>query len=823
MFRNSFLRKLIDGHSMAFFYCGVLLLLVGCGGNQPETPTVPSDSQTPVIEVQSDQVTPDSSGDTDQPSASQSQTDGITSLTFTETGEGAVAAASGERREGEPNRYQFSAEAGQVLTVVLSGEPNIGFNLFQNDEAIGIDRSDVGRREWTIPVSGTYEFRLFNGAAGSPFSFEAALSNPVADDIVTPEAPDQPVTGVIEQNDGRIQFEPGAVSATIKGTLTGDAGTPNLYVLGAGEGQIMSITLNGPENSTFVTYNSANDDSYFPGGGSNNITTGPLPAAGDYTIEVGGPAGPYELTVSIIDPTTTAPAKVVGSIQFEPGADSASIDQVFNSYAIHSYRLGVAEGQYLNASLISLRNFPMRLYKPGTNIEYKADIAQALIFTGLLSEGGEYILEIGPGHQGNWYELSLTIRNEPIVSGGGGGETGARVVSLNPWGDTQVIFNGQVSNESFFIVESFDLYAPSSVIGTPTQRIDFQTQGDIFLSDETFVAEDINFDGFTDLRLAAFRPAGSNIPFAYWLWDPASNQFVRNEAFDVLMRPEILPNNQIMSRSTLGLASSDQMLYDITAAGPVLIGWQSCEFKPQDDGSLIIENILYSVDAAGNRTIVTQKNSTEECLPYGIEGSVEWEGGSATLDEAIVLNPWGETTAVLNVESNDNSGVVINGIDLVQNGTTRQRLNIRTAGTIFYNDGSFIAEDINLDGFTDFRLVQFTPAGPNISYFYWLYDSASNSFVQNLAYDELISPEFVGDGDIKTFYRGSATLYVFGRYRVTPDGPKPVGRQVCEFIQQDDGSLVIKNTGYTVDDAGSETLVFEENSEKDCLPYKATQ
>ncbi len=49
---------------------------------------------------------------------------------------------------------------------------------------------------------------------------------------------------------------------------------------------------------------------------------------------------------------------------------------------------------------------------------------------------------------------------------------------------------------------------------------------------------DLNFDGTPDLRVIDVRPAGPNVSYINWLFDPASQRFVRSEALDELVAPE---------------------------------------------------------------------------------------------------------------------------------------------------------------------------------------------------------------------------------------------------------------------------------------------
>ena len=50
-------------------------------------------------------------------------------------------------------------------------------------------------------------------------------------------------------------------------------------------------------------------------------------------------------------------------------------------------------------------------------------------------------------------------------------------------------------------------------------------------------AVDMNFDGYADIRLVESRPAGPNLPYLHWLYDPASGRFVACAALNDLGSP----------------------------------------------------------------------------------------------------------------------------------------------------------------------------------------------------------------------------------------------------------------------------------------------
>lgn len=65
---------------------------------------------------------------------------------------------------------------------------------------------------------------------------------------------------------------------------------------------------------------------------------------------------------------------------------------------------------------------------------------------------------------------------------------------------------------------------------------------------ETVIVEDVNFDGYLDIRLMEYLPSGPNIPYLYWIFDPETKQFVQNEELKQITSPEVdVKNKQLLS------------------------------------------------------------------------------------------------------------------------------------------------------------------------------------------------------------------------------------------------------------------------------------
>ena len=76
--------------------------------------------------------------------------------------------------------------------------------------------------------------------------------------------------------------------------------------------------------------------------------------------------------------------------------------------------------------------------------------------------------------------------------------------------------------------------------------------------------------------------------------------------------------------------------------------------------------------------------------------------------------------------------------------------------------GYLIAEDMNFDGYTDFRLMESPTAGPNTYWYFWLFDPDTGTFYRSGEYEEssLVSPEFDQDNrTIICFHRDGMGMY----------------------------------------------------------------
>lgn len=97
----------------------------------------------------------------------------------------------------------------------------------------------------------------------------------------------------------------------------------------------------------------------------------------------------------------------------------------------------------------------------------------------------------------------------------------------------------------------------------------------------------------------------------------------------------------------------------------------------------------------------------------------------------------------------------------------------------------FYIEDMNFDGYKDLRIQQFLPAGPNIPYYYWLWDKNTSRYVRNKELEEITSPEFDDkDKVIKSTVRDSASTYYERVYKYI-DGKPTLFRETERVADMD--------------------------------------
>lgn len=98
-------------------------------------------------------------------------------------------------------------------------------------------------------------------------------------------------------------------------------------------------------------------------------------------------------------------------------------------------------------------------------------------------------------------------------------------------------------------------------------------------------------------------------------------------------------------------------------------------------------------------------------------------------------------------------------------------------------DDVFHVEDINLDGYKDFRCLVMSGATTNPQYDYFLYDTATGKFVEDIDLEDLVSPSpDSARKEIDTFDSGGLDNWISSSYRLVDGKPQLVDFMTCECL-----------------------------------------
>ncbi len=139
-----------------------------------------------------------------------------------------------------------------------------------------------------------------------------------------------------------------------------------------------------------------------------------------------------------------------------------------------------------------------------------------------------------------------------------------------------------ILKEESEIVDRIEVYDGDQLLQTIDAR-EAEPMGDL---SDALIIEDVNFDGYPDLRIMAFMPAGPNVPYYFWIWDSISASFKVDEQLEELSAPEFDQEAQkIFSYWRDGCCRSGGDAYEFVEGVLTLMESNSIEFL--DDGRQI--------------------------------------------------------------------------------------------------------------------------------------------------------------------------------------------------------------------------------------------
>ena len=450
----------------------------------------------------------------------------------------------------------------------------------------------------------------------------------------------------------KIVFPEGSTSGSISKTLT--EGEADEFILAASAGQTLTYQADSSDNSLRVSvFDPGVDDPISTGIVGESVAISPLTRTGDYIFRVesvDGQTSQYSLIISLETPVTedeTAPPADNATrelLLFPAGATSARVESMVEEGMLKEYLFEASAGQTASIEISPLGENPVAftLSSADKSVVFAPEEAGSTTLTQSLPDDGQYLIEVRSDGEGET-NYALVVNLEPAATGEEpegetvqenpvrapeGGETtppqtgtapaGNPTYTLNtpPLGLLTYVFKGNREGTGYRVWEIEIKQKQGNALNT-IQNIPVKSLGPLdFNNNNVFIVQDLNGDGFSDLRLLSQVPAGPTLPYLYWLYNSSSNQFEPNTALEAVTSPEYLGNGIIRSFERSNAATTIYTYYR----------WQNGElvFDNQEVCAVVNngQNAQYTRTQrqAGTETdtvIFEQQYSGTDCPPFG--------------------------------------------------------------------------------------------------------------------------------------------------------------------------------------------------------------
>ncbi len=257
-----------------------------------------------------------------------------------------------------------------------------------------------------------------------PLSAPTAVPPTATSVPLTPTPPPPAPTEVLAT---RIQFETGATSTTVAGSIA--AGGVVRYVLAASAGQVLELDLSAPENAVGMQVWGADGEVLMSSAAATGFR-GLLRTTQDYYVGViGNAAANYSLFVRIPE-----------RIAFAPGGTSAVLEGQLAAGDGHAYVLGASEGQWMDVSLSAPENTVHLVIYGMEGTVLVSGMGDQTMFRGTLPITEDYII-IVQADAATQYSLNVAIPERIAFSPGAVSAT--RTGSLAAWESHEYVVGAQ--------------------------------------------------------------------------------------------------------------------------------------------------------------------------------------------------------------------------------------------------------------------------------------------------------------------------------------------------------------------------------------------
>lgn len=120
--------------------------------------------------------------------------------------------------------------------------------------------------------------------------------------------------------------------------------------------------------------------------------------------------------------------------------------------------------------------------------------------------------------------------------------------------------------------------------------------------------EDMNFDGYKDLRLPELLPSGPNVPYLHWLFDPETGRFERAPWLDELSGAVFdAETGRIRTQWRDGATSYGTEIYEMVDDRPVLVRREVREYVEEG-----VYRLVVSERSAAEMVVIETRTVKEE-------------------------------------------------------------------------------------------------------------------------------------------------------------------------------------------------------------------
>jgi len=312
------------------------------------------------------------------------------------------ATVNGAVSLGAPVQYVLRALAGQTMTIQTNSTGPFRLSVSgANGAALGYADAN---QPFQAVLPSTQDYYIFLQAPT-----DVGTSYYTMQVTVVSQGPRPTPTRAPQPQTQRITFSPGAVSATVYGTV--DSVRPASYVLKALAGQDMTVQFygGGPYQATL----SGADGSFLGSANSGGTISARLPRTQDYYITVNAPAGAgasnFTMVVTVVgaSPRPTPPGPTTQRITFARGAVSATV----NGATPQNYVLKALRGQTMYVELFTTYGAPATVRIESAGGAALGWASESSDWSGVLPGTQDYYLRVqSPAGAGSTsFSLRVTI------------------------------------------------------------------------------------------------------------------------------------------------------------------------------------------------------------------------------------------------------------------------------------------------------------------------------------------------------------------------------------------------------------------------------